>query len=75
MGGIMWLYQAKGLFMICAPDKDVTTNNKRLFISSGPHKNKIKLNFKKIIKKIKKDKKGKILEESLNLSFNLVKVR
>ena len=33
----MWLYQAQGLFMICALDTDVTTNNQRLFISSGPH--------------------------------------
>ena len=26
MGGILWLYQTQGLFLICAPDKDVTEN-------------------------------------------------
>ena len=27
MGGILWLYQTQGLFIICAPDTDVTENS------------------------------------------------
>ena len=44
MGGIMWLYLPQGLFMICAPDTDVTTNTQRLFIRSGSQKKIIKKN-------------------------------
>ena len=41
MGGILWLYQTQGLFLICVPDTDVTTNNHiDLFINSGSPKNK-----------------------------------
>ena len=27
MGAILWLYQTKGLFMICAPDTDMAKNS------------------------------------------------
>ena len=27
MGGILWLYQTQGLFIICAPDTDVTEDS------------------------------------------------
>ena len=27
MGSILWLYQIQGLFIICAPDTDVTENS------------------------------------------------
>ena len=26
LGGILWLYQTQGLFIICAPDTDLTEN-------------------------------------------------
>ena len=62
MGGILWLYQTQGLFLICAPDTDLTESSHWLFINSGSQKKK-------------KKKKKKKREVYLNLSFILVKVR
>ena len=41
MGGILWLYQTQGLFIIRAPDTDVTENNHGdcLWTAGHTHKN------------------------------------
>ena len=39
MGGILWLYQTQGLFIICAPDTDVTENSYGNCSWKGGHKN------------------------------------
>ena len=38
----MWLYQAQGLFMICAPDTDVTKNSYDGCTWTAGHKEKKK---------------------------------
>ena len=41
MGGILWLYQTQGLFIICAPDTDVTENSHgNSSLTAGPEKKK-----------------------------------
>ena len=40
MGGILWLYQTQDLFIICAPDTDVTENNHSVYSWTASHKKK-----------------------------------
>ena len=41
MGGILWLYQYQELFIICAPDTDVTENSHSDYSWTAGHKKKI----------------------------------
>ena len=41
MGGIFWLYQTHGLFIICAPDTDVTEDSHSDSLRTAGHKKNI----------------------------------
>ena len=47
MGGILWLYQTQGLFIICAPDTDVIDDSHRDCSLTAGHKKHQSLNFVK----------------------------
>ena len=40
MSGILWLYQTQGLFIICAPDKDMTQDSHRDCSLTAGHEKK-----------------------------------
>ena len=42
MSGILWLYQTQGLFIICAPDTDVTDDSQGDCSLTAGHKKKMK---------------------------------
>ena len=43
MGGILWVYQTQGLFIICVPDTDVTENSHSDCSWTAAHQKKNKL--------------------------------
>ena len=44
----MWLYQTQELFIICAPDTDVTEDSQWQFINSGLRKKNLSSNLVKL---------------------------
>ena len=49
MGGILWLYQTQGLFIICAPDTDVTEDSHcDCSLTAGHDKKDLSFNLVKV---------------------------
>ena len=45
IGGILWLYQTQGMFVICAPETDVTDDSHGDCSLTAGHKKKLSFNL------------------------------